>query len=33
MIDDAIDAAFRPFAKALSDVVFLAIPIGDAELP
>jgi AGCS family alanine or glycine:cation symporter len=33
MIDDAIDAAFRPLAKALSDIVFLAIPIGDAELP
>ncbi|MBW2273780.1 MAG: alanine:cation symporter family protein [Deltaproteobacteria bacterium] len=33
MIDDAIDAAFRPLAKALSDAVFLAVPIGDAEVP
>ncbi|MGI9592686.1 MAG: alanine/glycine:cation symporter family protein [Myxococcota bacterium] len=33
IIDEAIDAAFRPLAKALSDLVFLAIPIGDAELP
>ncbi len=33
MIDDAIDAAFRPLARALSDAVFLAVPIGDAQLP
>ena len=28
-IDAAIDAAFRPLAKALSEVVFFAVPVGE----
>jgi len=31
-IDDSIDAAFRPIAKAMSDFVFFSIRIGDAQL-
>jgi len=31
-IDDSIDAAFRPIAKAMSDFVFFSIQIGDAQL-
>jgi len=32
-VDGAIDAAFRPVAKALSEFVFFALPVGGAELP
>jgi AGCS family alanine or glycine:cation symporter len=32
-IDAAIDGAFRPFARALSEVVFFSVPVGDTELP
>ena len=32
-IDQAVDAAFRPIARAMSDLVFLAVPVGDAQLP
>lgn len=31
-IDEAIDTAFRPIARAMSDFVFYSIPLGDAEL-
>ncbi len=31
-IDETIDAAFRPVAKAMSDFVFFSIRVGDAEL-
>ncbi len=32
-IDAAIDGVFRPVARWLSEVVFFAVPIGEAELP
>ena len=32
-IDHTIDQAFQPIARAMSDVVFFAIPAGDAQLP
>ncbi len=32
-IDAAIDAAFRPLARALSEIVFFSVPVGEAELP
>ena len=32
-IDAAIDAAFRPLAKALSEVVFFSVPVNGGELP
>ena len=31
-IDEAIDAAFRPFAQAISDLVFVSVPVGSSEL-
>ena len=31
-LDETIDQAFRPVAKAMSELVFYSIPIGDAEL-
>lgn len=31
-VDETIDAAFRPVAKALSDVVFFSVQVGEAEL-
>ena len=31
-IDQAIDAAFRPIARAMSEFVFYAVPLGGAEL-
>ncbi len=31
-IDETIDAAFRPVAKAMSDFVFFSVPVGGAEL-
>ena len=31
-IDETIDAAFRPIAKAMSNFVFYSVKIGDAEL-
>ena len=31
-IDEAIDAAFRPIARAMSEFVFYAVPLGGAEL-
>ena len=32
-IDETIDRVFDPVARAMSDVVFFAVPIGDAQLP
>ena len=32
-IDDAVNAAFRPIASAMVDLVFFSVPIGEAELP
>jgi AGCS family alanine or glycine:cation symporter len=32
-IDAAIDAAFRPLAKALSEVVFFSVPVNGGDLP
>jgi AGCS family alanine or glycine:cation symporter len=32
-IDAAIDGAFRPLARALSEIVFFSVPVGDSELP
>ena len=32
-IDEVVDAAFRPVAKAMSEFVFFAVPVGDAQLP
>ena len=32
-IDATIDAAFRPLAKALSEVVFFSVRVGESELP
>ena len=29
-IDEAIDAAFRPIARAMSEFVFYAVPLGGA---
>ena len=31
-VDDAINEAFRPFARALSEFVFYSIPIGESQL-
>ncbi|MCY4566557.1 MAG: alanine:cation symporter family protein, partial [Gammaproteobacteria bacterium] len=31
-IDQAIDAAFKPIARAMSEFVFYAVPVGDAQL-
>ena len=31
-IDAAVDAVFRPIAKAMSDVIFVSINVGDAKL-
>ena len=32
-IDAAIDAAFRPLARALSELVFYSVSVGESELP
>ena len=32
-VDQAVDAAFKPVARAMSEVVFFAVPVGDAQLP
>lgn len=32
-VDQAIDAAFKPVARAMSEVVFFAVPVGEAQLP
>jgi AGCS family alanine or glycine:cation symporter len=32
-VDAAIDAAFRPVARALSDFVFFSVPVNGADLP
>lgn len=32
-IDEEIEAKFRPFATAVSDIVFYAIPIADKQVP
>jgi len=32
-IDAAVEAVFRPAARALSELVFFSIPVGGAELP
>ena len=31
-VDETIDAAFRPIAKAMSDFVFFSVQVGEAEL-
>ena len=31
-LDEAIDGAFRPIARAMSDIVFFAVPVGDTQL-
>ena len=32
-IDEKIEAKFRPFATAVSEIVFYAIPIADKQVP
>jgi AGCS family alanine or glycine:cation symporter len=32
-IDAAIDGAFRPLARGLSEIVFFSVPVGDSQLP
>jgi len=32
-IDETINEAFRPFASAISDLVFYSIPIGESQFP
>jgi len=32
-IDETINEAFRPFASAISDLVFYSVPIGESEFP
>ncbi len=31
-LDEASDAAFRPFAQGIADVVFVSVPVGSSEL-